>query len=81
MNVVEFHTVMVLSIRNISEQANVTKKVGAFGTGFTYAAVIETGGKPSTWFPPEGLVEIPGFCAVAAAYLLFFNLKNENSKI
>ena len=23
------------------------------------APVLEAGGKPSTWFPPEGLVELP----------------------
>ena len=25
------------------------------------APVLEAGGKPSTWFPPEGLVELTGY--------------------
>ena len=40
------------------EEVKVIKRRGALGTGFTYAPVLEAGGKPSTRFPPEGLVEL-----------------------
>ena len=49
---------MVLLTRNMCKEAHVIKSRGALGTGFTYAPVLEAGGKPSTWFPPERLVEL-----------------------
>ena len=50
---------MVLSKRNMFKEVHVPKSRGALGTGFTYAPVLfQTGGKPSTWFPPVGLVEL-----------------------
>ena len=58
---------MVLLTRNMFKEAHVIKSRGALGTGFTYAPVLlfelylamfQTGGKPSTWFPPVGLVEL-----------------------
>ena len=49
---------MVLSTGTVSKQAHVINLLGTLGTGFTYAPVLEAGGKPSTRFPPEGLVEL-----------------------
>ena len=50
---------MVILIENFSKQVNVTQKLGRLGTGIPIAPVLfQTGGKPSTWFPPVGLVEL-----------------------
>ena len=39
------------------KQAHAINKLGALATGLTTAPVLEAGGKPSTRFAPEGLVE------------------------
>ena len=54
LNVAHFHINMVLSMRNMFEEVKIIKSRGALGTGFMF----QTGGKPSTWFPPVGLVEL-----------------------
>ena len=59
LHVEHFHINQVLSTRNMFKGAHVPKSRGALGTGFTYAPILEKGGKPSIRFPPEGLVEIP----------------------
>ena len=58
LHVAQFYINDVLLTRNSCEEANVPKIRGALRTGFTTAPVLEAGGKPSTWFPPEGLVEL-----------------------
>ena len=58
---------MVSIIKNILKQVHVINKLGRSGTGVPlapvllfelYLAMFQTGGKPSTWFPPVGLVEL-----------------------
>ena len=48
---------MVSITKNILKQAHVTNKLGRYGTGVPLAP-FQTGGKPSMWFPPVGLVEL-----------------------
>ena len=62
LNRTEFHMMIHLKTKNLFKGVNVIKSRGALGTGLTTAPVLEAGGKPSTWFPPEGLVELTG-CA------------------
>ena len=57
LHVPHFHINMVLSTRNMFKQAKVIKSRGALGTGFTYAPVRQSCGKPSPRFPHGGLVE------------------------
>ena len=66
-HVAHFHINVVLLIRNMFKQAHVINKHGRSGTGVPlapvllfelYLAMFQTGGKPSTWFPPVGLVEL-----------------------
>ena len=40
------------------QHPNVTNNSDGSGRTNTYASVTGAGGKPSTWFPPEGLVEL-----------------------
>ena len=56
-HVAHLHIMLVLSTRNMFKDAKVIKSRGALGTGFTYALVWQSCGKPSTKFPHRWLVE------------------------
>ena len=71
-HVAHFHINMVLLTRNMFKEVKVIKSRGALGTGFTYAPVWQSGGKPSTKFPHGGLVECPHH----RIHLLYFYFKN-----
>ena len=58
-HVVHFYMNEVLLTTNSCKQVHVIKSRGALGTGLTlHQYYFRAGGKPSTSFPPVGLVEL-----------------------
>ena len=58
LHVAHFRINLVSLTKNIFKEVKVPKSRGALGTGFSCAPVLEAGGKPSTRFPLEEILEL-----------------------